>query len=608
LGYTTPQHWYNISFEQIKCYGGAWMLQKHFSSSPIRFVTSQLPNHCWEVWRFKHLPLFFWREITNQKQVLSSLQKSLSFTTPESIYSLTIGAIQGDFRSLWNLISSQYSSSLSLFISTILIEFNWFPWLFTVKPVKIWDDFKERRNYFEWLGDVLGYDSLEDWYSITKRKIKQNCGDGLLVIYRYSPYRFVSAMTPDHQWFPWKFVKVEKRFWGKRKHCQAFFEWLKVEVNIVVPEMWYSINSKTVCELGGSSLLRSYTHSLSHFISSYLPEFYFYPWCFVNYSKEIWKDKKIRRAYFEWLGGELGFRMEEDWCKLTKKDMVERNGSSLLLYYNRSIFKFVSEHIGENHLREWNFHLPKNYWKNEKNQKRFIKWLKEDLAIDESEQWFSIRYKDVIERGRGLVLHHGSFLSLLNKWIPETRGQPWRFKNFKPKKMWNNLNVTNFLEEFEKKRNIRHVKEWKNVPIRYLRTEGGGKLSSSSLREYLQSKDPNFLISKKETQMKWKRAIKNYFSLPTLSDIQEDEQYFSHGIEIDLFLQNIALGFECQGKQHYDPISFAEENIHDRQQFDPFKGRICHIHGVTLIELPFWIKETELEVERYTRRIRPDLV
>ena len=53
-------------------------------------------------------------------------------------------------------------------------------------------------------------------------------------------------------------------------------------------------------------------------------------------------DRRVRLCYFmDWLGEELGFKEMEDWYRISKKDITQKGGVSLLNKYGCSPSKLV---------------------------------------------------------------------------------------------------------------------------------------------------------------------------------------------------------------------------------------------------------------------------
>ena len=68
-------------------------------------------------------------------------------------------------------------------------------------------------------------------------------------------------------------------------------------------------------------------------------------------------------------------------------------------------------------------------------------------------------------------------------------------------------------------------------------------------------------------------------------------------LEIDLFNKELALAIEIQGVQHYKfspKFHLTQQNFIDQQYRDQLKAQKCRNFGITLIEIPYHIKEKDL--------------
>jgi hypothetical protein len=74
----------------------------------------------------------------------------------------------------------------------------------------------------------------------------------------------------------------------------------------------------------------------------------------------------------------------------------------------------------------------------------------------------------------------------------------------------------------------------------------------------------------------------------------------AHNLEIDLYNEELRLGIEYQGQQHYKYCPGIHRNMdHFRtQQYrDEMKRRLCKDNGITLIEVPYNIKDIDTYLE-----------
>jgi hypothetical protein len=72
----------------------------------------------------------------------------------------------------------------------------------------------------------------------------------------------------------------------------------------------------------------------------------------------------------------------------------------------------------------------------------------------------------------------------------------------------------------------------------------------------------------------------------------------NNSLELDCFNEELRLAVEYQGEQHYKFNKFFHRS-HDAflngKYRDEMKRRICKERGITLIEIPYWIKPDNIE-------------
>ena len=92
-------------------------------------------------------------------------------------------------------------------------DYDWKGYKFGSAPNGYWDPISNRKNYAYDLSEHLGYTEIKDWYQITRQKIIDFYGGGLLGgYYNGSPMKLVMDMFPDYHWDISKFSnhKTEK--------------------------------------------------------------------------------------------------------------------------------------------------------------------------------------------------------------------------------------------------------------------------------------------------------------------------------------------------------------------------------------------------------------
>src|SRR5258708_5515139 len=70
LALTDMRNWYNVTAEIIFKNGGHGILY-HYNSSPSKALQSVYPQHNWMLWRYKRVPLRYWKSdlMKDSKQI-----------------------------------------------------------------------------------------------------------------------------------------------------------------------------------------------------------------------------------------------------------------------------------------------------------------------------------------------------------------------------------------------------------------------------------------------------------------------------------------------------------------------------------------------------------
>lgn len=67
---TSPEPWYQISFDLVSERSGATLVQKYYSSSAANAVMEVFPEHNWQPWKFNISPKGWWDSLQNQRRFL----------------------------------------------------------------------------------------------------------------------------------------------------------------------------------------------------------------------------------------------------------------------------------------------------------------------------------------------------------------------------------------------------------------------------------------------------------------------------------------------------------------------------------------------------------
>ena len=121
----------------------------------------------------KKLPNGYWQNKKNQKEYMEWLGKELGYTTIEDWYKVSANDFK---RNRGGTILKQYNSSPIKVLSSVYPHYEWFWWKFKSVSRNKWNDITNIREYMDWLGNMLGYTIIEDWYKINQKDIHNNYG------------------------------------------------------------------------------------------------------------------------------------------------------------------------------------------------------------------------------------------------------------------------------------------------------------------------------------------------------------------------------------------------------------------------------------------------
>lgn len=134
-------------------------------------------------------------------------------------------------------------------------EYEWRPWLFKNTPLRMWDDAKLQRQYFNWVGEQLGLEVFDDWYKVKIQSVYKYGGKPLLMRYDLDLIKAVNVIYPEHEWLTWKFWQVPDGWWNDTKNQETYFRWLETQLKIQQPEDWLYVTTESIRQLKGATFL-----------------------------------------------------------------------------------------------------------------------------------------------------------------------------------------------------------------------------------------------------------------------------------------------------------------------------------------------------------------
>jgi hypothetical protein len=148
-----------------------------------------------------------WKNPAIQKQFLDNLGLNLRIRYPEDWYEVTYQDIQ---QNGGEILLQLHKHSTSTLLRSIYPQHSKL-FRYHGVPSNYWKTVQNRREYFDWVAEILSLNSLDDWYGVSKSKIQKLGGDELLRNYFNNSLREALEITyKEHNWLPWKFDHAPK--------------------------------------------------------------------------------------------------------------------------------------------------------------------------------------------------------------------------------------------------------------------------------------------------------------------------------------------------------------------------------------------------------------
>jgi len=215
-------------------------------------------------------------------------------------------------------------------------------------PVGFWDRLENRISYMQWLGRKLNFQTLGDWYKLTKKHFDLNHGAGLLALkYHASPLAALQEYRPNVDWKEWLFKSAPQGFWKNRGNRRRYMVWLAGELGIHKTEDWYRVCKEDFHANNGGGFLSNVHHdSPIAAVKEFEPDYPWKEWLFHSVPKNFWRNSANRCRYMNWLAEKLDLQTPAAWERVSKQDFYANGGGGLLAnYYGDSPVNAVAEFL-----------------------------------------------------------------------------------------------------------------------------------------------------------------------------------------------------------------------------------------------------------------------
>lgn len=400
----------------------------------------------------------------------------------------------------------------------------------------------------------------------------------------------------------------------QRNHLESLKERLKVKEY----EDWYHV---TTTELkrqpGGRTLLNHYNGSLHTALQTIYPEYAWKAEKMVKRPHRYWHHKANQRSFLEEFAGKRCIEGKEGWYALSNKDVIEGGGRGILRHYGNSLSRMLRGVYEEEEWEERRFKtVPKNYWKREENQRRFMDEVARKLGIEDEKGWYAVKLREIEEMGGGSMLdrRRNNLFETLRGVYPERK---WRMENSRAKrKLQCEERVKCALLKLQREFGIERKRDWYQLSkTQMAQLKGFGMISTcleGSLRRVHSEQKWNHAAfevkNKQATQRRLTVMIRRRMgSKHVIANYMFPDSFFETScfqVEVDIFIPELNTAVEYQGEQHYEEIpSLTSTAIACR---DLEKMRNCESKHILVIIVPFWCQPHFLTLNNQLRSSNDD--
>jgi hypothetical protein len=155
------------------------------------------------------VPKHHFEDVANQRLLLDQLATKLGIQHHDDWYSISYSTV---IESGGRPVIVQYNNSLYKMLKTVYPEYPyhtiysignntrypWVSWKFSRVPRGFWSSLQNQRLFLDDMALKMDVKSVDDWYSVTRSKVIQHGGAGLLKHYNGSVAKMLQTVYPEY--------------------------------------------------------------------------------------------------------------------------------------------------------------------------------------------------------------------------------------------------------------------------------------------------------------------------------------------------------------------------------------------------------------------------
>eukprot|EP01114_Cavostelium_apophysatum_P016603 TRINITY_DN4763_c0_g1_i1.p1 TRINITY_DN4763_c0_g1~~TRINITY_DN4763_c0_g1_i1.p1 ORF type:complete len:587 (+),score=113.21 TRINITY_DN4763_c0_g1_i1:111-1871(+) len=176
---------------------------------------------------------------------------------------------------------------------------------------------------------------------------------------------------------------------------------------------------------------------------------------------------------------DLGISEWKDWYRVSREDILNNGGGSILTKFNNSPSFLITSLLPHYPWKIYDFDaIPLNYWCDPNNQKEFMNVISSRLGISRWQDWYSVTRADIVRaKGAGLLARFNNSPSrMITSLLPE---YDWEEMDFHavPSKFWRDAkNRLLFGKRLESRLQIKKWEDWYEITCEDIIDNGGSTL------------------------------------------------------------------------------------------------------------------------------------
>jgi len=428
------QDFYNLKFKDIRHIPLFSQFQRNCADW-ISEVENAFPQYDWKFYRFDRV-INRWQHSHYQKQWWQDFKNDLNITTQEQMYKLSRKDLVNHTRSTINLFRIDYNNEHSSFIMAMEPQFDWKPYRFVNTPFWYWKDLKNQRQWFEDLMEHEGWQTWEDCYQITQKKIKNFNGDAL--ISKSSPHcssiiELLQTLVPECDWKFYKLGQAPAGYWDDPQNQQMWWDDFYQHMGCPSQKEMYKITHDDVIAFYGCSLLNR-RYSIYDLIKNFNPHLEWDDSLFAVVPYGFYEDWNNRKKLFDRFCDYYNITNWEQLYDIEHEQVAEvismtMFGGTSKGYYD-SIKQWFIDMVPEFKFKGYLFSMvERNYWDSMENRREVIYDLMEAKGW-QLEDLYQLKIQDIRDMGAATMAarYMDSTLDMLCDLFPEFNWKPHRFK------------------------------------------------------------------------------------------------------------------------------------------------------------------------------------